>query len=101
MSELISRDAFHVCVACNKQFPDEPCEPSECEIIMALDRLPSIDAAPVVHGHWQEISADDMYGSGSCETAGFICSNCGFDIESNEYDAFNYCPSCGAKMEGE
>lgn len=73
----------------------------QSDYIECINDMPVIDAVPVVHGHWQEISADDMYGSGSCETAGFICSNCGFDIESNEYDAFNYCPSCGAKMEGE
>lgn len=78
----------------------EGCKASLIDILSTLrNYTPTIDAVPVVHGHWKEVSADEMYGSGSYETAGFLCSNCGFDIESIEHNAFNYCPNCGAKMD--
>ena len=40
------------------------------------------DAKPVRHGHWEE----------------FVCSVCG-EIGWDNED--NYCPNCGAKMDGE
>lgn len=55
-------------------------------------------AQPVQHGRWlpeDEYYVDDTY----------ICSVCGYEfiitagnLESNE---LNYCPRCGAKMDGE
>ena len=50
MSDLISRSAFAelMCRACNEYFPDEPCEPSECDLRMALANAPTVDAVPVV-----------------------------------------------------
>lgn len=48
-----------------------------------IESIPTVDAAPVVHGRWYD------KGSLSCR-----CSCCG--CKSNkEYD---YCPNCGAKM---
>ena len=40
-------------------------------------------------GEWDY--SDDMY-----ETR--VCSACGFDTE--DYKEYNYCPNCGAEMEG-
>lgn len=91
MSDLISRDKFHVCAACNKQFPDEPCEPAECEILLSLDRQPTIDAAPVAHGEWI-MQKHDIYTT--C-----ACSQCGTEFEWSLM-TYNYCPNCGAKMDG-
>lgn len=52
--DLISRSAFAdaLCVACNKEYPEEPCEPSECLIRQALATAPAVDAVEVVHGRW-------------------------------------------------
>ena len=55
------------------------------------------DAQTVRHGRW--IAEDEYY-----EDSIYICSACGHefiiragDLESNE---LNYCPRCGAKMDG-
>ena len=57
-----------------------------------IRHAPTIDAVPVVHARWK--LNDD--GSGTCE-------NCrrttvaAWDMDS----ALNYCPHCGARMDGE
>lgn len=61
---------------------------SEEDILSA----PTIDAAPVRHGRW--IESDDGDGA--------VCSQCGCDFCTMIYPAenFNYCPNCGARMDG-
>lgn len=54
-----------------------------------IDKLPTVDAAPVVHGRWWHCDDD-------CELW-YECSVCS---ASSPIEA-NYCPSCGAKMDGE
>ncbi len=48
--EYISRDQVFaiVCEDCNKVFPDEPCEPSDCELLNALRSIPAAGVRPVV-----------------------------------------------------
>lgn len=52
------------------------------------------DVAPVKRGRWIE----DTYSNGTYDAD---CSICGESIKWNgcKYD-FNYCPNCGAKMDG-
>lgn len=50
-----------------------------------------IDAAPVVHGRWEYIPGDGKF------RAILICSRCRRNV--GEYNRFNYCPHCGAKMD--
>lgn len=78
------------CKACGKWFATvEQCElcPT-CE--RALERLRNY-AAPVVHGHWK---------TNSDRPDTLICSvcKCGFDMW--KHDPHNFCPNCGAKMDG-
>ena len=60
-----------------------------------INSIPAADVAPVVHGRWINAYPDIepnplfMYG---------ICSNCG--LEQGLSDKLNYCPNCGAKMDG-
>lgn len=55
---------------------------------LCIDKEPTIDAVPVVHGHWVK-----------CETADFnlCCSVC-----KNGYTDYklSFCYDCGAKMDG-
>lgn len=51
-------------------------------------RFPTIDAVPVVHGHWVFSENDDM----------FYCTNCKNGSVRNDYP---YCHWCGAVMDGE
>lgn len=55
------------------------------------------DETPVTHGWWVDVGEryDDY---DECFYSVFKCSNCG--ITKEEYPTSNYCPNCGAKMDG-
>ena len=64
----------------------------------AIKKIPKgiiVDVSPVRHGRWVDAYPDIepnpmfMYG---------ICSECGFEQGISKY--LNYCPNCGAKMDG-
>lgn len=53
-----------------------------------------VDASPVVHGEWETTSYNAyMVRCSKC--------HCGDHIQLAGKDIFNYCPYCGAKMDGE
>ena len=56
-----------------------------------VKRVPAADVAPVRHGWWK---------TNSDRPDSLICSvcKCGFDMW--KHDPHNYCPNCGAKMDG-
>lgn len=70
-----------------------------------INAMPTADVVEVVHGH----NATSMHPVGE-----FLCSVCGFccvDYTETKYDEdgdyaysceceFDYCPKCGAKMDG-
>ena len=56
---------------------------------------PIIDAVPVKHGEW--VKTGQSFVNPNC-FRNYCCSVCGYDIEKTK---FNYCPNCGAKMDGE
>ena len=53
------------------------------------------DVAPIRHGRWEKQSG--LYSCSECETT------CPYEVQADviEYWASNYCPNCGAKMDGE
>ena len=54
---------------------------------------PAVEAAPVVHGRWIPTHCE-------CDA---ICSVCNTEFDNYTNDVFedwNYCPNCGAKMDG-
>jgi NADH pyrophosphatase NudC (nudix superfamily) len=59
-----------------------------------IDEMPTVDAEPVRHGHWIN-HFDDLFP----EDSSVECSVC------HEYEGImandNYCPNCGAKMQGD
>lgn len=61
----------------------------------ALNRVPIVDAEPIIHGKW--FSQEYLDGCYCTE-----CSECGawFDPDV-EKKGWKYCPKCGAKMDGE
>lgn len=64
----------------------------EFDCIFVVDKALTIDAAPVVHGHWEHD-----------ETGANFCSVCyEYPYDDGEYHLLwhtDYCPHCGAKME--
>ena len=63
-----------------------------------LLRQPAADVAPVVHGRWDD-SGRYTFSGGSTAVR---CTNCGCALTESEYrlNNWNYCPVCGAKMDG-
>ena len=68
------------------------------DIYKIIEEAPGIEAEPVVHGEW-EIDDD------GCERELMRCSVCGEECYDGDNDIivrfYNYCPNCGAKMDGE
>lgn len=60
-----------------------------------IEEQPTVDAAPVVHGHWEQCFKDWQG-----QVAGDRCSICGFEHYGNFVAHYHYCPNCGAKMDG-
>ena len=62
--------------------------------VKILNQFPVADVAPVVHGRW--ISAPHKLAR--------VCSVCNRDepykFADIDADVYDYCPSCGAKMDG-
>ena len=56
-----------------------------------LEKLPAADVAPVVHARW--LTSSDIPDT-------LICSKCNCIYDMWKHDAHNYCPNCGAKMDG-
>lgn len=58
-----------------------------------VNKIPTADVAPVVHGKWIESANFD---------AGFwVCSKCRFVSKAiAAHKLYGYCPNCGAKMDG-
>lgn len=66
------------------------------DLLEAIDDAPTVDAAEVVHGHW----IDETTTSKGISFYRFVCSACGHIFWNGGIDNFNYCPNCGAKMDG-
>lgn len=63
-------------------------------IIGVLEEIAPADVEPVKHGRWEVFYAEELCG---CKHAYYVCSNC-FNSSDDEFD---YCPNCGASMDGE
>lgn len=62
--------------------------------IELINQVETVDAAPVVHGKW-ELCFEDW----RKQLEGDKCSICGFEHYGTCIRSYNYCPSCGAKMD--
>lgn len=57
-----------------------------------LENAPTVDAAPVVNGRWIRRGTNAMF------LYNLECSVCGNDLFATA--GYNYCPNCGAWMDG-
>ena len=90
MAEYIGRDAA---IEAAKHAWAKGLEPSQY-----IEILPAADVAPVVHGRWDDSGRYTFPGGGTAVR----CTNCGCALTESEYhlNDWNYCPVCGAKMDG-
>lgn len=56
-------------------------------ILLDENQTPAAEVVEVRHGHWRKIKS------------GYWCSNCCL-VEKDLKQEYNYCPHCGAKMDG-
>lgn len=67
-------------------------------------RQPAADVAPVVHGWWTETDLVEMESGGheliKTPKAALRCSNCRNCSKKELLWKTNFCPNCGAKMDG-
>lgn len=80
-----------------------------------IDAQPTVDAVEVVHGEWTGLISEDLacaegFGVGMTEEQKIKyledfyhrthCSVCNCCFDDRETKNWNYCPNCGAKMDG-
>ena len=61
------------------------------EVISDLEEMPTVDAVEVVHGRWIDVALRFTQVKEKCSVCGGVVYAHGF----------NYCPNCGAKMDGD
>ena len=98
MARLIDADKFefYTCVNKSSDYVD-----GVQSMLEAIDSAPTVDAAPVRHGHWIiGVNNDDF---------DIKCSKCkwtdtfevaGIAAVERIAKAMHYCPNCGARMDG-
>ena len=101
MAEYIELETFlkeiedRYCLPCKKAGRDH--NGCKCDVCCVEDMrgdvidAPAADVAPVVHGQWKASG-----GLLECQNCGEIYSTLG----GNEGKAWDYCPDCGARMDG-
>ena len=98
MAEYIEREAAMLLPELPKEYRhyqtdnlDDAYEQGWDDALCCLEHIPAADVAPVVHGKW-EVSGGLL----ECQNCGEIYSTLG----GNEGKAWDYCPDCGARMDG-
>lgn len=86
---LINADALIEALGLDQYNNAEGMTPTEEWIAEAIATAPTIEAEPVRRGRWEDI--DYLYSK---------CSVCGCIVDTLN-NAANYCPNCGARMEGQ
>lgn len=64
-------------------------------IMHDIKAIPAADVVPVVHAHWMPQKENYEF-----KEAWMKCSACGYPV-SRWTGNTNFCPNCGAKMDGE
>lgn len=71
-----------------------------------IAEMPAADVAPVVHGEWEAVDWRE-YDAHGCEVEvicypkdGIACTHCRYVFKKDALWKKNFCPNCGAKMDG-
>ena len=104
MAEYIEREALEkmlnerLAYLLDKNGPYDYFTDGYDEAVSTVEAFPASDVTPVVHGRWDD-SGRYTFPGGSTAVR---CTNCGCALTESEYrlNNWNYCPVCGAKMDG-
>ena len=87
MTDYIEREAL---LSLKEEMWQDRCDHMVVRVTNIMN-IPAADVAPVVHGRW-EVYLDGKY---------LMCSACKASFwDENGDGGTNYCPNCGAKMDG-
>ena len=71
------------------------------DVIDIVDEAPTVDAVEVVHGLWLDKTEIHVYSKAHKFISERVdCSACGHIFFHTSALTYNYCPNCGAKMDG-
>lgn len=91
MAEYIEREAMKQALRNAKIHLDET------GVVVEIEDIPTADVQPVKHGRWVFYKPPNDWSEMRLSTKSFyVCDICGHIV----YDISNYCPGCGAVMDG-
>ena len=98
MAEYINREAIMKFPIrkdhCDKEHANEHFINGIESVLEYVENLPAVDVAPVRHGRWISVP----------HKLARVCSVCNRDepykFADIDADVYDYCPHCGAKMDG-
>lgn len=67
---------------------------------LAIETAPTVNAVPVRHGRWIKWFETIVDFMGEAHEPHYRCSECGRGYDPYNANRMNYCPNCGAKMDG-
>ena len=62
-----------------------------------VQRQPTIESAPVVHSQWDTVFYEK---NGTIASYSHLCPECKYFYRDTKFKGHDYCPNCGAKMDG-
>lgn len=93
MAEYIEREALLDSI-CHEMCRIAFCGATNCAFMAKVCSAPAADVAPVVHGRWISVAGKRDR----------ICSRClhnePYKNADDDAEVFEFCPHCGAKMDG-
>lgn len=94
MAEYISREetAKAFCEKCIGYYGGHCIHRVECDIDV-ITTAPAADVQPVKHGRWENTNTPNQLRCSNCEIIHFIAQY--------PHGEINYCPNCGARMDGD
>lgn len=99
MSDYIDRAALGIGLCTRDVFENKGYADGWNAAVKILKEAPAVDVQKIKHGKWikdnDSFQPDDYY----CVYFDYTCSECG-KIVNDRYKLPNYCPNCGAKMDG-
>lgn len=99
MAEYIKREAALRCVQRQRGPYRSPAQNQMLDFLKAaVEHIPTADVAPVVHGKWVWHEEEFEYECSACHCR--FDYNRTFELFDHGFQYADYCPHCGAEMDG-